>query len=290
MKAEVFEGAILKGSNDLYIVSENLEITAPHNSFLKIGSSDILFKVEGSKKTTIKRHFELKDKETINIKGIYEGKILPGDIIKIYFDEYVTTNVNLLKSADGHKEGDVLYCQGGLTSSSSLDLTGKLCQLIVEQVNKEGQISKLRVFNPGLYIKTPETPVIAINEANKPVEVELEFDLSDNASSIERNVSSISSSLSSSEISLSYPLPEGVSEGEVIIEKQIIHLDREYTYESTSNELCSITQDFSPNHKLPLMAPNNPSFHAVYNKAIEMLEEKLSEMERKIHELERRAN
>ena len=290
MKAEVFEGTICKNSRKLYTVSSNSLVTAPHNSFLKIGSNDILFKVENSEKTTIKRPFQVKDRETIEIKGRYENKILPGDIVEIYFEEYFATDIKLEKGQSGYKEGDILYCQGGLTSSSSLDVTGSLCQLIVENINDKGDIANLRIFKPGLYIQPPEYPTMAINEMEKPIEVNLEFDLADNVSVLERNITSVSSSLSKTELSLSYDLPEEIEQGEIIIQKQIIDIDREYAYEDAYNQICSITQDFSPNHNLPLMAPNNPSFHAVYNKAIEMLEEKLSEMERKIYELERRSN
>ena len=70
--------------------------------------------------------------------------------------------------------------------------------------------------------------------------------------------------------------------------KQALYLDRDYVYDDAYNEVCCITRDFSPSHQLPLMAPNNPSFHAVYNKAIEMLEEKISNMEQRIRDLERR--
>tara|TARA_R100001163_G_scaffold65836_1_gene65529 strand:+ start:16325 stop:17194 length:870 start_codon:yes stop_codon:yes gene_type:complete len=288
MKAEVFEGTIPKNSRKLYIVANNKTVATPHNAFIKIGSNDTLFKIENSEGITIKRAFAASSADTIKIKGNYQNRILIGDSVKIFFEEYVPSKVTLKKGDSKFKEGDILYCQGGRPSNSPKDITGKRCQLMVTSVNDEGEITNVKISYPGSYIDPPENPVIALNEAEKPIEVSLDFELSESASSIERSVVHIESSSVDSTLRLSYELPTGIQEGEIIIDKQAIYLDRDYIYDDAYNEVCSITRDFSPSHQLPLMAPNNPSFHSVYNKAIEMLEEKISAMEQRIRDLERR--
>ena len=288
MKAEVFEGTIPKNSRKLYTVANGSIITAPHNSFLKIGSSDTLFKVENSESITIKRTFSAIDSSSLKIKGNYENRILKGDLIKIFFEEYTATNVSLIEGNSKFEEGDILYCQGGKPTISPKDITGKKCQLIVTSVNKEKEITGVRVLNPGAYVEPPQNPVTAINETEKPIKVSLNFELVENATSVERDVTKIASSSIDTDINLSYDLPIGVTEGEVIIEKYAIYLDRDYAFEDVYNEVCTITRDFSPSQNLPLMAPNNPSFHVVYNKAIEMLEGKISSMENRIKALEHR--
>ena len=108
MKAEVFEGTIPKNSRKLYTVANGSIITAPHNSFLKIGSSDTLFKVENSESITIKRTFSAIDSSSLKIKGNYENRILKGDLIKIFFEEYTATNVSLSEGNSKFEEGDIL--------------------------------------------------------------------------------------------------------------------------------------------------------------------------------------
>jgi hypothetical protein len=79
-----------------------------------------------------------------------------------------------------------------------------------------------------------------------------------------------------------------VDTGEIMLKKQVIYLDREYNFDDCYCKVCTITKDFSPKNNLPLMAPNTPNVHNIYNKAIEILEEKLSKMENRIKALEKR--
>ena len=288
MKAEVFEGTIAKNSRKLYTVANNGFIATPHDSFVKIGENNILFKIESSNKITIKRPFTASGKNTIKIKGNYENRILKGDLVNVFFDEYIASSLRLSKASSSLEEGAILYCQGGMPSISSKDITGKKCQIVIDSVNEEGEVANVSISYPGRYVVPPENPVTAINELEKPIEVFLDFDLAETSSSAERNITKISASSIDTELELSYELPIGVTEGEIIIEKFLINLDKDYLYDDAYNEVCAITKDFSPSYDFPLMAPNNPSFHSVYNKTIEMLEEKLSSIEKKIAILERR--
>jgi hypothetical protein len=90
-----------------------------------------------------------------------------------------------------------------------------------------------------------------------------------------------------STIRLSYKLPLGVEAGEMMLTKQVIFIDREYNFEDCYCKVCTITKDFSPKNRLPLMAPNTPNAHTIYNHAIEMLEQKFSQIENRIKDLER---
>ena len=69
MKAEVFEGSILRSSNKLYITFNNRKIATPHNALLKIASNETLFKIESSEELNIKRRFTSLKENEIKIKG-----------------------------------------------------------------------------------------------------------------------------------------------------------------------------------------------------------------------------
>jgi len=288
MKAEVFEGSILRGSTKLYVVSNNRKVATPHNALLKISSNETLFKIENSEELNIKKPFTREKEAIIKIKGNYNYKITPGDSLDLYYDEWKTSGVRLIKGDSKFVVGEILYCQGGIVSRSSQNLTGRQCEIKVTNVSKKGEITQIKIHQHGIYTRLPEGKVTAINERKTPIEVELEFEAADNTSLARRDVTEIESSPVESIIKLSYKLPAGVDTGEIMLKKQVIYLDREYNFDDCYCKVCTITKDFSPKNNLPLMAPNTPNVHNIYNKAIEILEEKLSKMENRIKALEKR--
>ena len=287
MKAEVFEGSILRSSNKLYITSSNRKIATPHNALLKIASNETLFKIESSEELNIKRRFTSTKEDEIKIKGNYNYKITPGDSIDLYYEEWRACDVQLAKGGHNLEVGEILYCQEGIVSNSTQNITGQQCEIKVTKVTKKGEVSQIEIHQPGAYTQIPEGKVTAINEKDIPIEVKLQFEPAESTPLAQREVQSIESTPMQSTIRLSYRLPLGVETGEMMLTKQVIYIDREYNFENCYCKVCTITKDFSPKNHLPLMAPNSPNVHTIYNHAIEMLEQKFSQMENRIKELER---
>ena len=85
---------------------------------------------------------------------------------------------------------------------------------------------------------------------------------------------------------MSYPLPKGVKQGEILISKQIILLDKEYSSSSFENEPCEITFDYTPVNGIPLLPPQSIDPQTSYNEAVKIIDAKLSELDKRITRIE----
>ena len=125
-----------------------------------------------------------------------------------------------------------------------------------------------------------------MNEEGNTVKVEAEFDYSSQSSLIERDFSFVESDGKETVITLTYPLPKGVVNGEFIVSKQVISLNKNYDDESFENELCQITFDYSPVNGIPLLPPNSIDPQTTYNEAVIIIENKLQELDKRLTRME----
>jgi len=254
MKPEIFEASIERGSNQLYVKSDRT-VAVRNGAFIKLGMNDIFYKTESSQSLNIKKRFTCSG-DSLVIKGNYNYKLAENDNCSITFDEYEAIEISKIgQSSTRYKIGEKIYAQGGITSSSSGNLTGEQTQVEITKVGETGQIIEAKINKPGLYIFPPENPTQVMNEDGKTIEMDLEFDLASNVSILERDFTDIEGSESETRIRITYPLPKGIKKGEFIVSKQVIFLDKEYAHESLEGEICQITYDYSPINGIPLMPP-----------------------------------
>lgn len=293
MKPEFFHGSVEKGSNKLY-TETGRQIVAKNGSFIKIGSNDIFYRVESIEDLHIKRKFTAHGKH-ITIKGNYQYKLSPDDVVKIYFDEYEAVETKgIITLIDdqfgGYSIGQRIYAQGGLASTSANDVTGESVELEVTKVDENGKVLDLEISRPGKYIEPPKSPVKFMNEEGEELEINTEFDLSSSSSVIERSFININNEKEKTIIEMAYPLPEGIKEGEFVTSKQIIFLDKRYSHDSINSQPCQIISNRSPIGGLPLIpqAISPTAAISTYNKAMEMLDTRLQEIEVRLVRIENR--
>jgi|TARA_R110000824_G_scaffold98252_1_gene234461 hypothetical protein len=287
MKSQSFLGSVNHGSKELY-TSTNQEIVASNGDFIKIGSNEVFYQVEDYKPLNLKKKYECHGKY-ITIKGDYTFKISRGDNAQLYFTEYEAVNVNkILGGPEKYTFGETFYAQGGTPSSSRENLTGKYTELKVAAVNKDGTIQTLEIADGGKYLSPPENPITARDTEGKPLQVELEFDYSSDSSVFERDFTVVEYKDGKTHLHLSYPFPKEIKEGELILSKQVVYLNKEYGASPQIHATCQTTGDFSPINKIPLVPPNAVAPHAIYNKAVEIVDNRLAEIERRLIKLENR--
>lgn len=285
MKPEIFEASLEKGSNRLYVKSDR-NVVIRNGAFIKLGLNDIFYRAESSESINIKKKFKCSG-DTISIKGNYSYKLAQNDSGKINFEEYQAYEISSIgESSTKYSIGEKIYAQGGITSSSGGNITGEYTEIEVTKIGQDGDILEAKISRPGLYIMPPENPVPVMNESGKIIEMDLEFDVSDSVSILERDFSSISYKDSFTEIKMSYPLPKGVKQGEILISKQIILLDKEYSSSSFENEPCEITFDYTPVNGIPLLPPQSIDPQTSYNEAVKIIDAKLSELDKRITRIE----
>jgi len=125
MKPEIFEASIEQGSNQLYVKSDRV-VAVRNGAFIKLGMNDIFYKVESAQNINIKKKFTSSG-SSLTVKGNYNYKLAENDNCSITFEEYEGIKIsNIGLSSTSYKMGEKIYVQGGITSSSSGNLTGLL--------------------------------------------------------------------------------------------------------------------------------------------------------------------
>ena len=183
------------------------------------------------------------------------------------------------------KEGDRFFAQGGVPSSSSENLTGKYTEIKIKNIDKNSRVT-LAIADKGKYIIPPSNPVSLMDSQGKTINAEIEFDTSPNASILERDITDVEFTGEGTKINISYPLPDGVKEGEIVIVKQALNLNRKYNGETLDAELCQITFDYSPVNGIPLLPPNSIDPQSTYNEAVGIIDQKFQLLEKRLKKLE----
>lgn len=286
MRPEIFRASAEKGSNKLYTLCHKKVITQ-NGAFIKIGENDIFYRIENCENLLIKRKFTVKNGKIV-IKGNFDFKISQYDVLKFFISEYEAVSFGEISDhTESFEVGERVYAQGGITSSSQENLTGEYASFEVTETNGAGNITNLSMISSGRYLSLPSSPVKLMNQDEKIIEVDIEFDTSTQTLSLEREVEIVDSDERETEIKLSYGLPVSVKEGEFLVEKQVIYLDRSYSSESFESETCQITFDYSPVNGIPLLPPNSLDPATTYNKGVEIIDARLSEMEARLSKLEK---
>lgn len=287
MKSQSFLGSVNTGSEELY-VSTSQEIAANNGDFIKIGDNEVLYQIESSKSLNLKIKYRCHEKY-ITIKGDYRFKITTGDSGKLYFDEHEAVQVLSVKG-DSRKYtfGEKFYAQGGVPSSSRENLTGEYTELSVTAVNKKGHIQSVEISKRGKYLAPPDNPITARDKEGSPIEVDLKFNRSAETSLFERDFRKVEYKSGETHLHLSYPFPREIKEGELFLSKKIIFLNKEYGSYPQDGVACQTMSDYSPINKIPLVPPNAVAPHAIYNRAVIVVDQRLQEIEKRLSRLENR--
>tara|TARA_R110002051_G_scaffold324030_1_gene419725 strand:- start:729 stop:1595 length:867 start_codon:yes stop_codon:yes gene_type:complete len=287
MKSQFFKGTINEGSNELYASSE-YNVDARNGTFVKIGENEIFYQIETSKELNLKKRFE-SHVNHLTIKGDYRYKISPGDNAKLYFNETEAVSVTkIVNGGKNHHFGNLFYVKGGFLSNTSDKLNGQPTILKVTSTKKNKSVQEVQIENPGRYLTPPENPVTAKDEDGNVIQLEMEFDQAAETSIFERDFKNVQYKDGKTFLHLNYAFPEEVKTGELILSKSVIYLSREYAASSVTNTACQTCEDFSPINKIPLMPPRTISAHSIYNKAMETIDQRFLEMEKRLTRLENR--
>jgi hypothetical protein len=285
MKSETFEASIQRGSNQLYVRSDKT-VAIKNGAFVKLGTNDIFYRAESSEKINLKKKFT-RNENVLTVKGDYNYKLSPHDKCKITFDEYEAVEISHIgESSSTFKIGQKIYVLGGTTSSSSGNLTGEYTIMEVAKITPNGEITQAKIIKPGLYITPPKNPTQVTDEDGKRIEMNIEFDGASTISILERDFEGVNGTAAETKLKTAYPLPAGVEKGELTVSKQVILLDKEYSHESFSNQLCQITFDYSPVSGIPLLPPNTIDPQTTYNEGIRIIDQKLLDLEKRITRIE----
>jgi len=287
MKSQSFPASINRGSKELFI-SSGYDAIAKNGAFVKIGANEVCYQIESYNVIDIKKKFKSFG-DYISIKGDYRERIFSSDFAQLYFSEKEAVYVSeIINAGDKSNFGEIFKLQGGHLSSSRENLSGTPASLKVTSVGEDGLANELKIEYAGRYLTPPSNPVKALNDAGHAIEINIDFDDAAEASVFERDFSAVTYKEGETLLHMVYPFPHDIREGELIMQKKVITLDREYASDSEYNAPCQTTSDFSPLNHIPLMPPNCVAPHTIYNKGVEAIDKRFLELQKEIDKLKNR--
>ena len=287
MKSQSFPASINKGSKELFI-SSGYDAIAKNGAFVKIGTNEVCYQIESYNVIDIKKKFKAFG-DYISIKGDYREKIFSTDSAQLYFNEKEAVHISeIINPGDKSSFGEIFKLQEGHLSSSRENLSGTPTSVKVTSVGNDGLANELRIEYAGRYLAPPINPVKAMNEAGHVIEINIEFDEAAEASVFERDFKAVTYREGETLLHMVYPFPHDIKEGELIMQKKAITLDREYASDSQYNVPCQTTSDFTPLNQIPLMPPNCIAPHTIYNKGVEAIDKRLLSLQQEIEKLKKK--
>ena len=230
-------------------------------SMIKIGTGHKFHEIQEIKPFLYNKSFVVVNSNKIKINDRIEQNLSIGDEILVNYPQYELKHIaKISPHANQYKDGDVIEIQEGIACKNAADNTIEKSKILITDTNN-GNIIRAKIQSKGRYFNKPESSLF-----------ELIYDDCDRPEILEREITRIEQDEYNTYITLNYALPENLKEGKVSCQKYEILLEESYSGETATNLVCEIYRDFTPHLHLPVMLPNSPSAHLVYNQAIKILE------------------
>ena len=280
-------GTFKKGSNKIYSSTESDWSRVRPNSFVKLGGSSGLFTALSKEKHDFLKSFESIAPAMIEIKGDISDVISEADIVKLSKKEYSISEIFIKQSGEGYKKGDLLEVADELAVTNKEDGNKLTATFVVDEVDSSGGIKKLITKSNGRYFIDQEKKETVLLKGGYGYKAKAEVNFSHNGQIkyFEKTVIAVSSSNSSTTITLDSQFDDHTSKGKISFSKWSITTKHPLVSESLFSVPVSITRDFTPHLKLPIVPGNNDVLESHYNKTISILDQKIEQLEKKINRL-----
>lgn len=281
-----FTASVLQNTNKVIASSKADWNTVQKGNLISVGEDEDFFKVASKEKFFFIKDAQVITSDELLIEENTNIRLTVDDDIVITHKEYELSSSNIGHAGEGFEVGDIVRPEGGTCKYNSIDEIDIPTEFKVEEVDGDGGITSLSVYNKGLYSSPPESLTQLINGSGVDAQVETEYSLLENRTIEDRTITSISFEGENTKVKLNHPLPPRVREVKLSVNKHMILLDVNYPHESKFNSPYQIIKDFSLHLGIPFMYKESRIKHQVYNEAIYKLDQKIKELEGRIDELE----
>lgn len=241
-------------------------------SMIKIGNGGRFYVIEKVSSFLYNKSFTIVGSGKIKINDRVEQNLSIGDEILVNYPQYELKHIaKILPHTNQYKDGDIIEVQEGVACKNTTDNTIEKSKILITDTNN-GNIIRAKIQSKGRYFNKPESNSL----------FELIYDDCDRPEILEREITRIEQDEYNTYITLNYALPENLKEGKISCQKYEILLEENYSGETATNLICEIYRDFTPHLHLPVMLPNSPSAHLVYNQAIKILETEIMSLKQLI--------
>ncbi len=255
--------------------------------FFKFSGDNKHFTIIERKDFRWTKNFALKNKNTIIIEDNIFPNITKKDNLIITYKEYELENINVITDkGKKYKKDDLVYLNGG---SLSNDLNTPVILKIVS-INNHGGVEDCEVYNKGKYLSYPDEKEITTitNGDGENLKLNISFRELEKRGWVDREVFDIKYNAGQSIITILQPLPEGLPNGKLSIEKWELFLDSSYILrnENVVSEEYEITNDFIPNLEIPKLIRGQSNPDIIINYGFQKIGEKIKNLEDRIKQLE----
>jgi hypothetical protein len=204
------------------------------------------------------------------------------------YKEYELTAIfEIIYGGSGYKVDDVIYLRGGFTSRDTYTGNISIATLKINKVKSNGAIEEIGIVSKGKYTQIPPKECFLDGGNGTNAKIQVDYKLLENRKMVERTVVLIDSDHLCADLHINHPLPEGVTEGKISLEKHELLLTGDYQGEDAKDVNYQIVRDFTPNIRLPLASKGSFNPELVYKKAFLVLDSKIQDLENRIKELEK---
>jgi len=280
-------GSIKKNTNRLISTSFSDWSSVRDGTFIKFDGDSHFYTASHTEKRTFLKDYFVLQPSILQIKEDCGVNINEGDTLNISFKEYELVSLyKIISSGKGYRVGDHITIGEGTASLSIVDHTLNSTVLEISKIGAEGEIVEVNIINRGKYIDPPNNVVSLKGGIGSGASAEVSYKLADHRTFIERDVQSIEFKEGATLIYLIYPLPSGIKEGKLSIEKWEIILTTPLKGENKINHSFQITRDFTPNYGFPLIAKNALNQEMFINHILGVLDQRIAGLEERIKDLE----
>jgi hypothetical protein len=213
------------------------------------------------------------------------------DCLQISYKEYeLLTIISPKDGGSRYKVGESISIDGGQLSPNNNTGFKNAASFKVIQVDESGRILQVALEERGKYTVAPGRICKVAGGSGSGAEFECEFKVTDNRTLVDKTITDIERLPGQTVLVLDSGFPEGVLEGKLSVEKWEILLTSSYTGETKNSQPCEITRDFTPYLGLPLTMRGSINPESVYNLAINILDNKMAEFDKRLSVIETKIN
>lgn len=287
MNKQISEGSFKKGSNFIYGSTEANWVGIRSGSFVKVSDVSGLFTITGTEKRDFVKKFESLSNDVIEIKEDVSEILSAGDTLKVSLRQYSVSETFIKDAGSGYVVGDLLEVADNLAVVNSFDGTSSAAVLKVDEVNGEGGIKKVSLKDKGKYFLDSDLKQEFLVKGGFGSKGKVEISLQHNGvvKTLEKTIVRVDSKNIATVITLDSNFSETVKKGEVHFQKWVIETKHPLKEPSVINSRITITRDFTPFLKLPIIPGTSNLLESHYNKTISILDQKIEQLEKRINKL-----
>ncbi len=257
-------------------------------SFIQIDADSVFYQITKISPVFYIKEFYPSDTFALSLKGDTGINISRGDIVTITYKEYeLGALIKIKNPGKNYKIDEIVRIAGGNPSVRKSDNLAENTKFVVNEIDEFGGIVQLGLVEKGRYTIKPERDSGLLSDlSGDGAEIEVEYEQIGNRIKLEKTVRLVKNEKDKTLVIIDSPIPVGIENGDLSIEKWQMSLSGSYGGESKRNCKYQIFSDFTPCLGMPMLLKNSQNQDILINKSLSLIDAKFAELEQRVKILE----